>query len=205
MNTPRSLFLSALLLVALTGQGFSGDITLSADSSGITVNAGDAGSFVMPAPKLLLEEGGAPTGEVGKLEVMDEKTLVVKFAQAEAIITVNEQDASVTYSFEQTPPGVRGLRVLMVLPISLAEGGKFGFGSDPLKPFPAAKGETFLTKTSADKFHIVSAAGSGITVLGPQVWQELQDNRAYGVEQFIYAVYLKAETPATLRFIPYAP
>ena len=180
-------------------------MTLSIGPDGVTLNAGAAGKFTLPAPKLIVE-GGNPRGEEGVMEVKDDNTLTVKFVKGDATITINPADISLTYTLIPQE-GVKSLRVLLIIPITFAEGGKFSFGADPLKALPAAKGDQFLSQTRSMKFTLVNSSDAGFTLNTLELFQELTDARVFGMPRFVDAVFLKAGTNDnkwTLTFAPYA-
>ena len=196
-----------LIVIGLVGviasAASAADLTLSAGPGGITLN-GAAGKITLPAPKLLIE-GGAAKGEEGIMEAKDDKTLMVKFVKAEATITLNAADQSLTYTLVPQE-GVKSLRVLMVIPLTFAEGGKFSFGAEALKPLPATAGEQFLEQTGTTKFTLVNSSNAGFTLTTPETFQELADTRVFNMPRFVYAVFLKAGTNNnkwTLKFAPY--
>jgi hypothetical protein len=141
------------------------------------------------------------------MELKDDKTLTVKFAKGDATIAVNPAEHTLTYSLVPQE-GVKSLRVLMIIPLTFAQGGKFGFGNEALRPLPAEVGEQFLEQTGTTKFTLVNAANAGFTLATPETFQELADTRIYNMPRFVYAVFLKAGTSDnkwTLKFAPYAP
>lgn len=195
-----------LSLVILSGSTFAADIGLAVGPGGVTVDAGAAGKFTLPPPKLIVE-GGAPKGEEGVMEAVDDTTLKIKFAAADATITVNQAGGSLGYTLAPKS-GVQSLRVLMIIPAGFAQGGRFGFGGGDLKPLPATGGEQFLAQTTATEFQLVNAGGSGIRIATPDTAQELTDTRVFNMERFVYAVFLKAGTDEnkwTLKFSAAAP
>jgi hypothetical protein len=198
------------IVIALAGLLHSNapaaDIALSAGPGGITLQGTAIGKLTLPAPKLLVEDG-SPKGEEGIMEVKDDKTLTVKFEKAAATITINAQDLSLTYALDPQV-GVKSLRVLMVIPLTFAEGGKFAFGGAALKPLPSTPGEQFLGQTGTTSFTLVNSAGAGIRLDTPDTFQELADTRVFNMPRFVYAVFLKAGTNDnkwTLKFGPAAP
>ena len=198
------------LVIALAGllhsNASAADIALSAGPGGITLQGAAIGKLTLPAPKLIVE-GGSPKGEEGIMEVKDDNTLTVKFEKAAATIAINAADLSLTYTLVPQE-GVKSLRVLMVIPLTFAEGGKFSFGADPLKPLPAEAGEQFLGQTGTTKFTIVNSTDAGISLTTPEAFQELADTRVFNMPRFVYAVFLKAGTNDnkwTLKFGPAAP
>ena len=198
------------LVIALAGllhsNASAADIALSAGPGGITLQGAAIGKLTLPAPKLIVE-GGSPKGEEGIMEVKDDNTLTVKFEKAAATIAINAADLSLTYTLVPQE-GVKSLRVLMVIPLTFAEGGKFSFGAVPLKPLPAEAGEQFLGQTGTTKFTIVNSTDAGISLTTPEAFQELADTRVFNMPRFVYAVFLKAGTNDnkwTLKFGPAAP
>lgn len=94
----------------------------------------------------------------------------------------------------------------MVIPLTFAEGGKFGFGAEALKPLPATAGEQFLGQMGTTKFSLVNATGAGLTLTTPDTFQEFADTRVFNMPRFVDAVFLKAGTSDnkwTLKFSPY--
>ncbi len=181
----------------------AGTLSLSASPGGVALDAGEAGKFTLPPPKLIVE-GGSPKGEEGVLEVVDEKTLTIKYDKASATIALDAAQQSLTYTLKPQA-GVKSLRVLLVIPITYAQGGQFSFGGEALKPFPATQGEQFLEQTGTSEFTLVNSSQAGFSITTPQTFQELADTRLFGMQRFVYAVFLKADTDDnkwTLKFGP---
>ncbi|CAN5340412.1 hypothetical protein BH09VER1_BH09VER1_27410 [soil metagenome] len=171
---------------------YAGDLNLSAGPGGVMLDAGEAGKFTLPPPKLLVE-GGNPKGEEGILEVADEKTLTVKYDKASATITLDAAAHSLTYALVPQA-GVKSLRVLLVIPITFAQGGQYSFGGKALKPLPATQGDQFVEQTGTTDFTLINSSNAGFTLTSPQTFQELADTRLFGMDRFVYAVFLKADT-----------
>ena len=191
------LSLTSLLCVSAHADSLS----LSASPGGVVLDAGSAGKFILPPPKLMVE-GGSPKGEEGVLEIVDEKNLTVKYDKGSATIAVDASQQSLTYTLKPQA-GVKSLRVLLVIPITYAQGGQFSFGGKPLKAFPATQGEQFLEQGGTSEFTLVNSSNAGFSLTTPQTFQELADTRLFGMQRFVYAVFLKADTDDnkwTLKF-----
>lgn len=196
-----------LYLLSLTGllcaSAHAGSLSLSASPGGVVLDAAEAGKFTLPPPKLIVE-GGSPKGEEGVLEVVDEKTLTIKYDKASATIALDAAQQSLTYTLKPQA-GVKSLRVLLVIPITYAQGGQFSFGGKALKPFPATQGDQFLEQTGTSEFTLVNSSQAGFSITTPQTFQELADTRLFGMQRFVYAIFLKADTNDnkwTLKFGP---
>ena len=204
MKTTQLFILGLACLLGCSAR--AGDLTFSVGPGGISIEGAAIGKLNLPAPKLIAE-GGSPKGEEGIMEAKDEKTLTVKFAKADVTIAINAADLSLTYAMVPQE-GVKSLRVLMVIPLTFAEGGKFSFGAEAMKPLPATAGEQFLEQTGTTKFTLINSSNAGVTLTTPQSFQELADTRVFGMPRFVYAVFLKAgesDNKWTLKFSPYSP
>ncbi|MBN2713255.1 MAG: beta-galactosidase, partial [Planctomycetes bacterium] len=168
-----------------TGLAFcacAGSVSLGKD--GISIGAGNMGSFKLEYPKLKVN--GKEEGAI-EVRLNDGKTSL-KYASG-ATVTVNvEKGGKVGIRFDGNTTGLKSFKLGgFMIPFSFSDGGTWRVGTNgAFKPFPAQKpAKPFLYQGNSSVFEIASIDGKKLKLdVPPYSFIQLQDNREWGWKIF---------------------
>jgi hypothetical protein len=178
----KTLVVSVLMLSSLQ----AGDVKLSLEKTGVEINAGSAGKFILQVPTL---------GAVGNdgfenpvVEVSGKKA-TAKYPSG-ALLEMELAENEISCTFWAIPDHANSWMFVMTIPGKFSDGGKFGLGGKPIEDFPAVAGTSqFLTTgNTAKTFTLLGPGGDGFSINATTNWYGMQDNRAKGWgNQFVYS------------------
>lgn len=158
--------------------------TLTADEKGVQIDAGSAGKFLLPVPRLGM---GADDykGEIPAIEYDGGQSVTGRYPSgAEIRISVN--GARVECEFKGVPEGAKGFMFHTQIPLRFNSGGQFRLGDNSPQPFPEQQEKQLVGQGTAAQFTLLDGSGAGFRVVTPKDYQQVQDNRIFGAPVFVH-------------------
>ena len=181
-STYAAVFGALALVSPLSAQ----TLKLSADTTGIVVDGGTCGSFVLPAPffngadKKDIKGVFTPSADGSSATVVYPDGFTVKVA-------LSSEAGTITYSYGEVPEGSFALKLNSVLPVSY-NGGTYATDGGKAAPFPATPDKQLIAQGTFAQLDFVGSTGEGLSFKVPATYQQLQDGRKWGFE-FISWIY----------------
>ena len=181
MKTPFSRCIIATLCSLALGfaNAKAASPTLTLQTSGVRIDAGDLGAFTLGAPALKNTEG-ADVPLVARTE-KDERTAIYRFFD-DTVVEVEVDDIAhrVTVSYPRHSANAKTIVFRAIVPFELRRGGTASFDGQQV-PFPldlktGPNGHQIWAGEAA-RFEMKSARGQVVAIEAPRNWQQLQDNR----------------------------
>jgi hypothetical protein len=179
--------LLAVLTLAFTASLSAQSVALTADAKGITLDGGAHGRMVLSPPTLTGSDKKARKAVFAP--AADGTSATATYADGTVVtIAITPADGTVLYSFDQVPPDAIAMVVTASLPLSYGTGGSFVANGGEAKPFPGEPGKQLFAQGTFTKIDFYSATGEGLAFTVPASYQQLQDPRAWGIQnlQWIY-------------------
>jgi len=166
------------------------DPKVSLEADGVRIETPQDGPFTLSYP--LLRTG--PDKSVRAESATIAKNVATAKYPGGGRVSATHNGDSITLHFTDLPADAKGLRMEMPLPIGLAEKGKWQIEGEPVQPFPAKfAGAQHVFKGNPQPVKLICPGGAAFTLSMPHGWQELQDNRMWNTQSFIYV--LSADMP----------
>lgn len=182
MKNALLLLLLASTLPTLHGQDFK----LLASEKGVLIDAGSAGPFLWPAPKLRMTETDYQ-GVEATIRKEENNTVVAAYPGGmEVRMTVGKADHTIRHTISNPPASAWGLQFQMQIPIQFRNGGQFAFGPGDLHSFPEKAEKQIVGEATARDFRLVNPLGAGFSIRMPVDYQQVQDNRVFNWSVFMY-------------------
>ncbi|MDF3058282.1 MAG: hypothetical protein K0R17_2497 [Rariglobus sp.] len=162
-------------------------IKLSLNNKGVVVDAGALGKIVVPPPEIATPDEKKvikPTytldGSGGALATYPDGFVIR--------IAVSDASKTITYAYDRIPEGAASFKFSTLLPINLNQGGRFVLG-DKQGEFPVTLGDAFFARGDTGQVDIIYPLGAGIRFSTPTSFQQLQDNRTWNWNVFVWVYY----------------
>lgn len=175
--------LLALLALAFGASLSAQSIKLSADAKGVVVDGGVNGRVVIGAPTVTGSDKKnrkavfAPAADGLSATATYADGFVIKIALASA-------DGTITYAFDQVPADAISIVVTTALPLSYNNGGTFATNGGEAKTFPGEPGKQLFAQGAFTQVNLYTGTGEGLAFSVPASYQQFQDPRAWGMQQF---------------------
>jgi hypothetical protein len=162
---------------------------LSLSDKGIEIDGGTLGQLIFEVPGLSLGDKDYK-GEKAAAECKD-GVVVAKYPSGAELQIKLTGKSSAAISFSNLPSQARSFVFVMHLPIRLGGGGKFALGKKAAILFPETKGKQIVGDGWAESLSVWDSSGTGIRLVMPGDYQQVQDNRVFNWDVFAYIYYFK--------------
>ncbi len=180
------VFVLALLFAASLPVLHGQDFKLMASEKGVVIEAGSAGLFTWPVPKLRMSETDYQ-GEEATIRREGNDTVVASYPGGmEVRMTVGKADHIIRHTISNPPPSAWGLQFQMQIPIQFRNGGQFAFDRGDFCSFPEKPEKQIVGEATAGDFRAVNPSGVGFSIIAPVKYQQVQDNRVFNWSVFMY-------------------
>lgn len=179
----KRLLVPLLFILGLVAPLRAEHVALSLSDKGVVIKAGLLGSFTLPPPGL----EGADKKELKPTYALDEGGgAVATYANGATVrIAVSDHAGTVTYTLDGVPADAQMLKFVMLMPLSLSQGGRYALGAKSGE-FPASHAGQFVAHGDASAVEIIHPLGEGVRIATPGAYQQLQDNRTWGWNVFCW-------------------
>lgn len=175
--------LLSFIALAFTASLYAQPVKLSADARGVVVDGGASGRIVLDAPTV--------TGTDKKprkpafAAATDGVSATATYADGFVIkIALSSAEGTVAYSFDRAPSDVVSIVVNATLPSAYNSGGTYSTDGSEARPFPAEPGKQLFAQGAFKQVGFFAPTGEGLTITVPASYQQLQDPRVWGLQQF---------------------
>lgn len=175
---PLTLLLAFVFASSLHAQA----VKLTATTEGVVVDGGAGGRVVLRAPMI----GGADKKDRKAVftPADDGASATAAYADGTVVKITFSAEGAVTYSFGSVPPNAITLKIIAALPRSFSVGGSYVVDKSEAKPFPGETGKQIFAQGAFSYLEFISGTGDGISFTVPASYQQLQDPRAWGMQEF---------------------
>lgn len=175
--------LIVLLALAFTASLSAQSLKLSADAKGVVVDGGVNGRVVLGAPTLTGSDKKARKATFAP--AADGTSATATFADGTVVtIALTPADGTILYSFDQIPADTIAMVITTALPLSYNEGGSYIANGAEAKPFPGEPGKQLFGQGAFKQLDFYTGTGDGLAFTIPSSYQQLQDPRAWGHQNF---------------------
>ncbi len=161
-------------------------LTVEATATGLSIDAGVAGTYLWSYPRLL-----TPPDQALKTDQVvvkpDGTGAVVTYKPGGKLALDKQPDGSWLYHLSDIPPDRVKFTFGFKLPLQLAdEGATWCFDGQTPQPFPKQKGSLYIFQGIARNF-VLRSHQAGFAIIFPQkIWTMLTDQRVWGMDHFGY-------------------
>jgi hypothetical protein len=176
----RSLRLPAVLVCAVFVAAAAQAADVAPANDGIHIEGGSLGRFVLSYPVLLGDTERKPI----ETTVATPRATLTYDGGAQVTVSVAD-NGEIALSFRNLPAGVQKLKMEMLLPFDLAQGGTWRVDGKG-QPFPAQKPATpHLYQGAGRELQVINRENRRLSVTVPDgSYQQVQDNREWSWKTF---------------------
>jgi hypothetical protein len=164
------------------------DVNLKLSERGVDINFSSTGVLSFEAPQLAVEGGNR---EKPVTEIKGGDTVSAQYPSGGNVLMKIQGTSSIVVSYSNLPTGAKSLIFLTRIPYRMAMGGQFSIANKPTMPFPETKGKQIVCDGASGNATIIDPSGAGVRLIAPPNFQQIQDNRVFNTNVFLYLYYYK--------------
>ena len=181
----NSLTVTALLTLLACPFGAHAAPKIKASDNGVIIESEGMGSMTFPVPGL--RTGPKDYGGQKPVVTVNGNTISCKYAVGgDLTMTVSPATSTVDCSFSGVPGTAVGFIFSMELPIAFKNGGKFSFNDQAAIDFPEEHTKQIVGSGGFTRFNLIDPVGAAYSILTPLDYHQMQDNREFGWNIFMY-------------------